>query len=36
MRRSISQRIVSFFLPVMLVYMALYAVWSIIRPWMGY
>jgi hypothetical protein len=36
MRRSISQRIVNWLLPVMLIYMAGYAVWSIIRPWTGY
>ena len=36
MRRSISQRIVNWLLPVMLVYMALYSLWSIIRPWTGY
>lgn len=36
MRPRLSQRIVNALLPVMLVYMALYGIWSIIRPWTGY
>jgi len=36
MKPRTSQRIVNWLLPVMLVYMALYSLWSIIRPWTGY
>lgn len=31
-----SQKVVNYLLPVILVYMAGYAIWSIIRPWTGY
>jgi hypothetical protein len=36
MRRSISQKVVNFLLPVVLLYLAGYTIWSIIRPWTGY
>lgn len=36
MRRSTSQRIVNFLLPAAIAYGWLYAIWSIIRPWVGY
>lgn len=36
MRRSISQRVVNILLPVVMIYLALYSLWSIIRPWTGY
>jgi hypothetical protein len=36
MRRSTSQRIVNWLLPAVLIYMAVYSLWSIIRPWTGY
>jgi len=36
MRRPISQRIVNALLPLVLIYLAGYAIWSIIRPWTGY
>lgn len=32
----LSQRIVNFLLPAVLVYLALYGVWSIVRPCTGY
>jgi hypothetical protein len=35
-RRSTSQKVVNALLPVMLVYLLLYGIWSIIRPWTGY
>lgn len=36
MRRAISQKVVNWLLPVMLAYLALYTLWSIIRPLTGY
>jgi hypothetical protein len=36
MRRSLSQKVVNALLPLVLVYLVLYAIWSIIRPWTGY
>lgn len=36
MRRSISQTIVNWLLPVLIVIMFAHAVWSVIRPWIGY
>lgn len=35
-RPRLSQRIVNWLLPAVLIYMACYAVWSIIRPFTGY
>jgi hypothetical protein len=36
MRRSTSQKVVNVLLPIVLLYMVGYAIWSIIRPWTGY
>lgn len=36
MRRDLSQKIVNWLLPVVLAYLALYGIWSIVRPWTGY
>lgn len=36
MRRSISQKVVNVLLPLVLAYLALYGLWSIIRPFTGY
>jgi hypothetical protein len=36
MKPRTSQKVVNLLLPVVLLYLAGYTIWSIIRPWTGY